>query len=107
MGDMELNKNFDIQNAQLRKCLANQKHIRIPDGVTIVREGAFSLCSLAETIEFPDSVRILVMGWGNREFINCSHLRTIKLGKNVEQYNLKIPKGIEVVFPRRVRDFLQ
>lgn len=96
---------FEIIDGQLNKYLGNEKHVVVPDGVTVVNEKAFENSVDLERIDFPDSVKILVLGWGDKVFANCPHLHTVKLGKNIEYYNLSLPAGTKVLFPQRFEVF--
>lgn len=96
---------FEIIDGQLNKYLGNQKYVVVPDGVTVVNEKAFENSADLERVDFPDSVKILVLGWGDKVFANCPYLHTVKLGKNIEYYNLSLPAGTKVLFPQRFEVF--
>ena len=96
---------FDIKDGHLNRCLGNCKHIIIPESVTVVGEHAFFDCNALECVDFPDSVRVLVLGWGDKVFAHCPQLHTIKLGKNIEHYNLSLPAKTKVIFPERFEVF--
>jgi len=105
LSQVDKDRDFDIVDGQLRKYLGRQKHVIVPDGVIAVQEAAFENSVEAERVDFPDSVRILVLGWGAKVFAACPHLHTLKLGKNIEHFNLSLPPKTQVLFPKRFEAF--
>ncbi|NLF80499.1 MAG: DUF4132 domain-containing protein, partial [Clostridia bacterium] len=79
----------------------------MPEGVIAVEETAFSDCPGLRSISFPDSLRILALGWGDRVFAHCPDLNHIRLGPNIEQFNLRLAEQTTVAFPPRFNAFYE
>lgn len=96
---------FRIVDGRLIKYLGQDAVITVPEGVVAVEEAAFAGCRAIRRIDFPDSLRILVLGWGDQVFTDCPHLQTLSLSPNIEHFNLSLGPEIEVRFPPRFHAF--
>lgn len=61
-------------------CPAGRRHLVIPEGVTEIEPRVFSCCDI-ESVEFPDSLRII----GEGAFSHCDKLKSIKFGNGIEK----------------------
>lgn len=61
-------------------CPAGRRHLVIPEGVTEIEPRVFSYCDI-ESVEFPDSLRII----GEGAFSHCDKLKSIKFGNGIEK----------------------
>lgn len=61
-------------------CPAGRRHLAIPEGVTEIEPRVFSCCDI-ESVEFPDSLRII----GEGAFSHCDKLKSIKFGNGIEK----------------------
>ena len=61
-------------------CPAGRRHLVIPEGVTEIEPRVFSCCYI-ESVEFPDSLRII----GEGAFSHCDKLKSIKFGNGIEK----------------------
>lgn len=61
-------------------CPAGRKHLVIPEGVTEIESRVFSCCNI-ESVEFPDSLRII----GDGAFSHCDKLKSVKFGNGIEK----------------------
>lgn len=61
-------------------CPAGRKYLVIPEGVTEIEPRVFSCCDI-ESVEFPDSLRII----GEGAFSHCDKLKSIKFGNGIEK----------------------
>lgn len=61
-------------------CPAGRRHLVIPEGVTEIEPRVFSCCDI-ESVEFPDSLRII----GEGAFLHCDKLKSIKFGNGIEK----------------------
>lgn len=61
-------------------CPAGRKHLVIPEGVAEIEPGVFSCCNI-ESVEFPDSLRII----GEGAFSHCDKLKSVKFGNGIEK----------------------
>lgn len=61
-------------------CPAGRRHLVIPEGVTEIEPRVFSCCDI-ESVEFPDSLRIV----GEGAFSHCDKLKSIKFGNGIEK----------------------
>ena len=52
---------------------SNVKSISIPEGVTVIKDGAFSGCDQLVSVEFPNSLKTI----GEEAFSNCTHLTSV------------------------------
>lgn len=97
----ETAETFRIAEGRLIKYLGREAEISVPEGVIAVEETAFADCPGLRSVSFPDSLRILVLGWGDRVFADCVNLTHIRLGPHIEQFNLRLAEQTEVAFPPR------
>lgn len=97
--------NFRIVDGRLVICLGRDAIISVPEGVLSVEEAAFAGCRELTRVDFPASLRILVLGWGDQVFADCPRLATLSLGPNLEQFNLSLEPQVEVLFPERFNAF--
>lgn len=61
-------------------CPAGRRHLVIPEGVAEIEPRVFSCCDI-ESVEFPDSLRII----GEGAFSHCDKLKSIKFGNGIEK----------------------
>ena len=61
-------------------CPAGRRHLVIPEGVTEIEPRVFSCCDI-ESVEFPDSLRII----GEGAFSHCDKLKSVKFGNGIEK----------------------
>lgn len=61
-------------------CPAGRRHLVIPESVTEIEPRVFSCCDI-ESVEFPDSLRII----GEGAFSHCDKLKSIKFGNGIEK----------------------
>lgn len=70
---------FVIENGVLEKYTGNDSVVKIPVGVTIIGDRAFSFCNSILSVRIPNSVTTI----GNRAFGYCKKLKSVKIPKSV------------------------
>lgn len=71
---------FVIEEGVLKKYLGNDTAVVIPDGVTVIKGGAFYKNESVAVVEIPDSVIRI----GQQAFDECTKLKEIRIPKAVE-----------------------
>ena len=65
----------------VQACLCKIAHLRIPDHVTGIQDGAFRNHTVLETVQCPDSLETI----GHRAFSGCTNLRSAALGRGIRR----------------------
>ncbi len=95
VGEYAFDDNEWLENAQrpiyVGKVLldykgADESHVKIAEGTTMIYEGAFEYCDVLETVEIPDSVVEI----GDNAFGNCDKLQSVYMPDSVT----KIGRGV-------------
>ena len=71
---------FEIDGTQLVRCKRLHEYVRIPQGVTVIKEGAFANQYMLRRVIFPDSLLVI----GENAFHNCIRLEEISLPNNLQ-----------------------
>lgn len=68
-----------IENGEILRCISEEPHITIPDGITGIKDGAFRSCSSLISVTIPLSVTSI----GKWAFFCCENLENVKLSRHV------------------------
>ena len=69
-------------------CDKSVTHVTIPNGVTIIEQGAFRDCSLLQSIDIPNSVTTIKY----EAFANCSSLMDVDIPNSVKTISIEVFK---------------
>jgi len=96
---------FEIEDGVLIRYLGTEKNVVIPDGVTAIGDGAFSLQEELESVFIPKGVRYI----GDAAFAMCSNLTTVTMPISLESIgsaafafcssleSIEIPDGVKTI----------
>ena len=70
---------MDLEEKRLIRCVSNEKHIVVTDGIVSIDNNAFEGCRSLQSIILPDSVTLI----GECGFVDCESLQSIVLPKSL------------------------
>lgn len=71
---------FEIDGTQLVRCKRLHEYVRIPQGITVIKEGAFANQYMLRRVIFPDSLLVIE----ENAFHNCIRLEEISLPNKLQ-----------------------
>lgn len=75
------NEDFDIWNGELRRYVGSGGDVVIPEGITVICEGAFYHCTTLTSVVIPGSVKEIMDG----AFTGCMGLTELIIGEGIEK----------------------
>ena len=70
---------IDLEEKRLIRCISNEKHIVVTDGIVSIGNNAFEGCRSLQSIVLPDSVTAI----GECGFVGCESLQSIVLSQSL------------------------
>lgn len=86
-------EDYTIVNGYLKKYSGNAPIIRIPDGVHMIADSAFQMCTTLREIFLPDSVTSI----GSNAFLGCSGLTRVTVPADCSILSGAFPEGCTVI----------
>jgi len=72
---------FVIEGTTLVKYVGRDEHVVIPDGITMIGQGAFGKCRSLKSLDIPGSVATI----GSEAFFLCDSLETVNISEGVKR----------------------
>ncbi|MBQ8295363.1 MAG: leucine-rich repeat domain-containing protein [Clostridia bacterium] len=71
---------FEIENGVLKKYTGKDSKVAVPNGVTVIGEGAFEGCAEVETVTLPDGLKHIE----GKAFADCQKLKQINIPNGLQ-----------------------